>query len=368
MKIRGMDVGFTTDEVEEMLALIRPVLEKGWLMWGDMQAQLEDGFRKETGRKHAILFNSNTSAQEALFKIWEPAKVAFVGNQFVSPVFAALRQGATVEWVDIEVESMGPQVVALEAAVLGAGDVLVLQETGGFVPANIVEIADWCRSRRVIFLEDSAQAAGASHPAGPSGSFGDAAVYSLSGTKPLTSGGQGGLVVTDDEEVAGRCFRLKNYGRTEMFQRGEFVEQGWNTHCTEIQAAVGIVALKHAEEHRLERERAARVYDAALETFLRPGAREGKPTWYKYVLLLPDGADREAVRAKLAAQDIELSSGVYDWVTYRLPAFEESQRPPAPLPGVERFCARHICLPCHHRLHDGDAERVVDALEEALQA
>ena len=376
-RIKGMDVGFTEEEQEEMLDLLAATIRSGYLMWGEMQERLQAAFQELTGRRYAVTFNSNTSAQEVVFHVLRPRRVAFLGNQFPSPVFAAVRQGAEPVFVDIDPVTMAPSLEMLEAAL--PYDVLVFQETAGFVPMSLPEISEWCREKRVYLLEDAAQSVGALVSAPqkhggafcPAGGLGDAAVFSLSGTKPLTSGGQGGVLVTDDGQLATAAKQLKNYGRTEMFQRGMFKMQGWNMHMTELQAAVGLVALEHREEHTAERQAHALLYDAVLpRSGLIPcGGRmpDVLPTWYKYPLLLPATGLQANLRQFMEEMDIELSSGVYDVPTPRLPCFDDGGCF-RELPGTEHFCGRHVCLPCHHRMARGDAERVAEALLHWCQA
>jgi len=355
-----MDVGFSRQEQEEMLSLVASLLESGYLMWGDMQDQLSAGFRELTGREHAVTLNSNTSIQEIVFAHLQPERVAFIGNQFPSPIFAAMRQGAKPTWVDIDPLTMAPSVEQLAAAL--PFQVLVLQETAGFVPRNIKEIAQWCRDAGVFLLEDAAQCVGAVGGDGPAGSVGGCGVFSLSGTKPMTSGGQGGMLVTDDAELAQFVFEMKNYGRTGMFQAGVFARRGWNVHMTELQAAIGVVALRHLAERTAERATFAAVYDDAFAGRLQMcGGRAGSPTWYKYPVLLPGGRTRASLREALAAEQIELSSSVYDEPSYMLPCFDGAFSDLV-LPGVEEFCERHACLPCHHKMNVDDANRVVGAV------
>lgn len=369
-----MDVGFDEEEQAEILEKIAEVLKSGYLMWGPMQEQLQAAFCVLTRREYAVTFNSNTSAQEAWYTILYqergPRVVAFLGNTFPSPTFAALRAGHLIRFVDVAPLTMTPTIAHLEEAM--PFHVLCLQETAGWLPDAIINIRDWCRSYGILLLEDCAHSIGAEMPTKEGGSWvagqlGDAAVFSLAGTKPMTTG-QGGVIVTDDPDVAEKLFQLKNYGRTEMFQKGEFVQKGWNTHMTELQAAVGCVAIRTMPDRVVARRALAAIYDERLKGsgFVRCGGMA--TSWYKYPVLMPEGVTRAGLRLHLLNREIELGSAIYEKAAYDVPALVNerkiSREPRPELKGIETWTDRHACLPMHNKLTPMDVALVADAVLE----
>jgi len=346
---------------------VNKVIKKGHLIWGEMQERLQANFSQMTGKKHAVTFNSDTSALEALFSILMRSgcsTFAFQGNCFPSPAFAARRQGAKIKWVDIDIVAMAPRIDQLEAAL--PFDVLVLQYTAGFVPDWVGEIAEWCRQRGIFFIEDCAQAVGTMKNGKYAGSFGDAAGFSLAATKPLMTG-QGGVLVTDDGEIAERLFYLKNYGRTQLFMKGDYVDEGWNSHMTEVQAAVGVALFQTFEGRIEERTRLAAVYDKMLCEIGTPlGHRGGRPNFYKYPFLLPERVPKAEVKRRMLESGIELGSSVYDFVTPHLSVFK-GEYEAVKLPETIVYAGRHICLPMHNLLTEKDAEYVARRLIEIVR-
>lgn len=357
--IKGMVVDFTPEERDRALKLLGRVFETGWLMWGEMQERLQQLFCEATSRKHAVTFNSNTSAQEALFALLKPRRVAFCGNHYPSPAFAARRQGAEILWVDFDPVSLSPDLSHLRAL---RPHVFVLQETAGFMPENLAAIEGWCIDNGVLLVEDCGQSVGSQwRDSRWAGSFGDVGVFSLAGTKALTAG-QGGVIVMNDEKLAADLFMLKNAGRREMFSF-DFEAEGYNTHMTELQAALAVAMFETVIPRRQHRAEAARIYDDGLpEAFVRCGYRGGEPNWFKYPILLPEGVSKDQAKRHLAEYQIGLASSVYDEPSYQFAVWRREFQD-VKLSGTERFCARHVCLPMHNLLTPEDASRVVAAMK-----
>lgn len=368
-KIRGMEVAISSEDRERILCGLREVLESGWLMWGPWQERLCDGLQRLTGRAHAVTFNSCTSAVEVLFRYLQPAAVCFQANVFPSPVFAARRAGVPVTWSDIDPVQMCPTVLELEAAYLESQfDALLIQWTAGFIPSCVEEILQWCRDRRVFLIEDASHAAGSVQADRPAGAFGDAAVLSLAATKPLQSG-QGGVLLTDDATLAEFAFQMKNYGRTEMFQRGEYVREGWNMHMTELQGVVGSVLLESMNQAISYRRSLAEAMLHPVERWYeRLGSWQGascRPNVYK-LPLLPRSRRKADVLEALAQLNIEAGSSVYDFVTPHLAVFG-GEYGAVELPKCSSFAESHVCLPLHNGMTMEDAERVSLALAKAAK-
>lgn len=360
--IRGTDVKFTKEEGEAMVARLRQVVESNYLMWGEQQEEFQKTMAKMAGRKYAMTYSHVTQATEAIFSILKPKIVAFQGNQFPSVIFAAQRQGAQIMWVDIDLEAMQPSVNELDKRKM---DVLVLQHTGGFVGDGIMNIRSWCSLNDVFLLEDASQAMGTMKAGDMAGHWGDVSVISLSGTKYLTTGGQGGIVLFDEEKWWEPLFQRKVYGRTEMFQRGEWVAKGWNSQMTEIQAAVGNALIPFLGNWVKHRSEIADVYEELFDdTSLRPcGDRTGQPNWYKYPVMLPTGVNRDEFKKFLEAHGVQCASEVYPLPIYAIKSFG-GEFAAVNLPNTEKFSRRHICLPMHNAMTAADAKTVVSVVNK----
>lgn len=363
--IRGIDVVFSGEEKAAIMARLNDVVESNYFMWGDQQEEFQDILKRITRRQYAMTYSHVTIATEALFSILKPRVVAFQGNQFPSVIFAAQRQGAQIAWLDIDPEQMCPMFPL--AVFSDKPDVLVWQHTGGFVSDEMDRVKTECARAGVFLIEDASQAMGTLKNSGrqAAGSWGDASFISFSATKFLTTGGQGAVVLLDDKELLDRMFRLKVYGRTEMFQRGDWVDKGWNAQMTETQAAIGNALFPFIDKWIAHRLQIARIYESLFDdTSLRPcGSRYGRPNWYKFPAILPVGVSRDKFKEYLKANDIECSSEIYPVPTYRMGSFG-NEFPDINLSGTQQFSARHVCLPMHNGLTLDDAKKVVSVVEK----
>lgn len=375
--IRGIDVKLSAEEEAGVLERLQKVVSSSFFMWGDQQEEFQDRIAAICGRRHGMTWSSSTTAAEAIFDFLRPDNVAFQGNQFPSLVFAARRAGAGIVWVDIDLQMLSPTPVQLEKAWQREHfDVFVLQHTGGIVSGYMPAVCDWCHARGVFLLEDASQALGSTMTGEkgilPAGHFGDAALISFSGTKIITSGGQGSVVVFDDDGLVAELFARKVYGRNGMFQKGEWEQEGWNGQMTELQAAVGNALLETLEKRIDERAKIASVYESLFKGLgiVKLGSQQGRPCGYKYPVMVPPGRGlgSENPRFALSAwllekKDIQLSAPVYDVQSNLLWPFKgEYDR--EELGNTSVFTASHACLPLHNNMTVDDARAVVAAIVE----
>lgn len=362
-KIAGMKVVITDDQRKEIGEAIDSILVRGWLMEGPWQEKLVGQFTGWTGRSHGVTYGSESSALLAVFarlaQTTERRAVLVQANAFPSVPMAARAGGFNVGFVDVDADMVMDQ-QELEA-VLEVTDVaaVVIQWNGGYVSRRVGHLQALCDGAGVMLIEDCAHASGSHGLDGSAaGSYGDVAVFSLAATKPLMTG-QGGMLLTDDEDLATWAFQFKNYGRTDWFQKGEYVIEGGNFHMTEMQAAVGTVLFPYMEQAIGYRRSLLDAMTEGVEVHLL-GDRGGAPNLYKVPIGCSPGS-AAALREIAAESDIELGSEIYSFVTTELPCwrgeFDEVEVPMA------RMMARsHICLPMHNGLTMRDADRINEFL------
>jgi perosamine synthetase len=138
-----------------------------------------------------------------------------------------------------------------------------------------------------------------------------------------------------------------------------------------MQAATGLVHLRHLDEFVATRQRAAARYTDGLAELGAltplPITARSSSNYYKYVALLADGIDRASLKDALRTRfDIALSGEVYDTPLHLQPVFEHLSD--KPLPVAEHVCARHVCLPVHSDMTDAEVDAVLVALHEAVAA
>jgi dTDP-4-amino-4,6-dideoxygalactose transaminase len=241
--------------------------------------------------------------------------------------------------------------------------------TVGFVPvhlyghpADLPGLRQLCAERSLWMLEDCAQAHGAGCLGRKVGTFGRAAAFSFYPSKNLTVMGDGGILVTDDADVAARCRRLRDHGR---LNKDVHAEIGFNLRFNDIQAAVGRVLLRRLDAMNDHRRSLAKRYRAGLSglPLTLPGERIGAHhVYHLYVVRTPE---RDALAKFLKDRDI--ATGIH----YPVPSHQQPAvarfRPP-PLPCTERIVGEILTLPISAGHTAAEIDEVVAAVKEFFRA
>jgi len=319
---------------EEDIAAVTALLRSDFLTQGPTGAEFEAAFAKRHGVRHAIAVSNATAALHIgclALGVGPGSRVWTSPNSFVSSANCALFCGASVDFVDIDPVSRNMSVEALAAkleAADGAGtlpDVVIPVDFAG-LPCDLAEMRALADRYGFAILEDASHATGASYRGAPTGSaFADATVFSFHAVKIMTTG-EGGMIVTRNDDLAERLRLLRSHGVTRdeaMMQRAptlenglggwyyEMRELGWNYRLTDLQSALGITQLARMDEWRGRREALADRYDqlladAPLKLPSRPS--ESVSAWHLYAVELTEGA--RAGRAAVFAGMREAGIGV----------------------------------------------------------
>jgi dTDP-4-amino-4,6-dideoxygalactose transaminase len=229
-------------------------------------------------------------------------------------------------------------------------------------PVDLAAVRDLASRLSLWLLEDCAQAHGATWEGKKVGGFGRAGVFSFYPSKNLTVMGDGGAVVTDDDEIAARCRRLRDHGRLNKDVHSEI---GFNLRFNEIQAAVGRVLLRRLDAMNDRRRALAARYARGLAGLPlelpkeRAGARH---VYHLYVVRTPR---RQELAAHLKARGVQ--TGVhYPVAAHQQPAVERFM--PAALPATERLVDEILTLPISAGHTDAEIDAVVDAVRSFFGA
>ena len=376
--IQGLDVFFTVEEQNRLLIRMDELFKSGYLMMGPWQEGLQRTFGALTNKKFAVAFNSCTSAYECLIPYLQKhlgvKSMCFQANIFPSPVMAAIGARSVefpmdIVWADINRFDMCPLVEDLEMAYEHKQfQAAVFQWTGGWAPTDIREIREWCDMHEVYMIEDLSQALGTLVHGHSVGTIGDIAITSLAGTKPQLHSGQGGLLSTNGVALAEYVFRKKNYGRTQMFSKGEFVDMGHNFHMTEMQGVVASVMAETMEKRISEREHLMKYGYGALHPDIKLlGNRETcRPNLYKLMVELPSYVVKSDFIDHLEQENIGLSTALYDFVTPHLDVWENDFRRFSFVKCL-KHAKKHVCLPMHNKLTVPDAQYVTGVVNRYLE-
>jgi dTDP-4-amino-4,6-dideoxygalactose transaminase len=135
---------------------------------------------------------------------------------------------------------------------------------------------------------------------------------------------------------------------------------------SEVAAALGVVQLKRLDEFIASREKIAKVYTEGLKKIpsLTTVLPQGRSSWYKYIVLLPKGVDRDKFKAAAKEKGVSLSGGVYELPLHRQPVFEGKIS--GSFPAADDVCARHICFPLYHGMTEDEGRFVVETVQSLL--
>jgi perosamine synthetase len=362
---------------EEEWQALREPLESGWLTQGPKVAQFEAAFAERHRTTHALATTSCTTALHLALTalgIGSEDEVIVPAFTWVATANAVLYCGAKPVFVDVDPATYNLDPAKLEPAVSGRTRAVVpvhLFGLCGDIDAIRAELPD-----EVAIIEDAACAAGAAYMGRPAGGLGAAGAFSFHPRKSITTG-EGGMLTTDDDQVAARADRLRNHGASipeEKRHAGskpwlmpDIDEVGFNYRMTDLQAAVGLIQLEKLDRFVAERDRWARWYMDELGElgWLRmPSVPDGyEHGWQAFVTVVGEGApmERNQIMEALQERGIGTRPGTHsvpDLGAYRDRIDEDPERFNEALM-LER---RTLALPLHNRMTEDDYAYVVESL------
>ncbi|UQS21961.1 DegT/DnrJ/EryC1/StrS family aminotransferase [Amycolatopsis thermalba] len=367
-------IPITAVDVRDAESLVVEVLRSGTLAQGPMVARFEDAFARAAGTAHAVAVNSGSAALTATLRalgLGPGDEVITSPFTFVATLNAILATGATVRFADITREdfAVDPDAVAAE----------ITPDTRAILPvhlygqtADLGKLAPLAEEHELYLVEDAAQAVGATFAGRPAGSFG-VGCFSLYATKNVTTG-EGGVITTDDAELADRLRVLRNQG---MRTRYSYEVPGHNYRMSELHAAVGIPQLDKLDELIAARRRNARQLSVGLAGtpgLAVPAELPGREhVWHQYSVLIGPHAmlARDELVAELAARGI--GTGVYyPKLVFDHDCFREHPQIPAvsrqDFPVALKVTEEVLSLPVHPGLSEADVDTIVREVREALGA
>jgi len=367
LKIPSLKVYFPPEDIKEILSKIEECLSTGMLAQGKNVQEFEKQFASYLGTQNAICVSSGGSAIEVVMRALnvKEKEVLVPANTFLATASSVVLAGGNSRLVDISPKTLSPTLESLKKSITKNTTGVIIVHIGGIISEEIEEIRNWCNEKGLWLFEDCAHAHGSMFHKKMAGTFGLGSAYSFFATKVITCG-EGGIVVTSDNELAKKVRILRDYGKTEPWV-SYHVELGANWRMSDITAVIGLAQLKRLNEFINFREKIASLYTKFLETIpeVNPILSKDRCSWYKYIILLPNNKDREKLRIKMKENGVSLSGGVYDVPLHKQPVFKSFEN--EPLHNAEDFCRRHICLPIYYGMKNEEVEYVVETLKNCLK-
>ncbi|HWG61147.1 MAG TPA: DegT/DnrJ/EryC1/StrS aminotransferase family protein [Streptosporangiaceae bacterium] len=356
---------FPAADRAEIAAAISQILASGSLTLGPYTRRFEEEFASAHEAPYATATASGTSALDiALRTVGVRGQDVIVpANTFFATAAAVLQAGGNPVFADVDAATFVLSRATVEEAITPQTTAVVIVHIGGLISPAIEGIARLCEERGIALVEDAAHAHGSTYQGRHAGSFGIAAAFSFYPTKVVTSG-EGGMLITTSKQVNEEARIYRDQGKG-AFTANHHVRLGYAWRMSEQNAATGVVHLRRLPEFMARRREVAARYGEALAGLdgLEPLEEPAgcRSNIYKYIALLPEGADRDSFKRQVAEQhDVRLSGEVYDVPLHKQPVFADHEG--LRLPVSEDLAARHVCLPVHSDMTDDEVDQVLTAV------
>jgi perosamine synthetase len=358
---------------EEKAWLLR-CLESGWVSSeGPFVEQFEHSFAERIGRRHGIAVSNGTAALEvavASLGIGAGDEVVMPSFTIVSCAAAVVRSGATPVFVDSDPLHWNMDVGSVEACITERTKAIMAVHTYG-LPTGMAALKEVADRHGLPIIEDAAEAHGLVIDGRPAGGFGQVSTFSFYANKAITTG-EGGMVLTDDDDVARRCRSLRNlcFGSVHRFVHEEL---GWNHRMTSMQAALGMAQLERMESLLLHRKRLGDLYTKRLTDIPHlqlplDGIFGSMNTYWVFGVVLHDGCPirRDDLMERLAERGV--GSRPFFWPMHEQPVFQRMGIAKGyNLPVSERLGRKGLYLPLGNGINTDDVERVCEAVHDLLK-
>jgi perosamine synthetase len=355
-----------TPEVEA----VRAVLESGYLTQGARAAEFEGAVKAMVGTRHAAAVSSATTGLHltlVALGVESGDEVIVPGFSFPATANAVLQQGAVPVFVDIDEKTFNLDPSLIEAAITPRTAAVMPVHAFGMC-AEMDPINEIASRHGLPVIEDAACALGGTYHTRQAGSLATAGVFSFHPRKIITTA-EGGMIMTDDDELAERIAVLRAHGavRGELYM--EFVAAGFNYRLSDVHAAIGLAQMARIDDIVSGRLAAAAELSARLVSMTGVRTPTSPPhishTYQSYVVLLDDDIDRDGVIRSMKTRDIETTLGTYGM--HLQPYFRERFGiADGVLPHTTRAHRQSLTLPLYPQLSGDDMDRISAALRESV--
>ncbi len=343
---------------------VAEVLDSGMLAQGKKVAEFEKKFAEFIGVKHTIATSNGTTALHAVLlahNITMGDEVITSPFSFVATANAIKMAGATPVFVDIDENTFNLNPTLIESAITPKTKAIMPVHLFG-LPAEMDKIKVIAQKYNFIIIEDACQAHGAEFQGKKVGSFGTGC-FSFYATKNMTTG-EGGMITTDDDEVAAKIRKIINHGSERRYFHDML---GYNYRMTDIAAAIGIEQLKKLESFNKKRKENAMYLNTKMKGIaglvLPP---EENHIFHQYTLRITPESKKNRDEIKEFLEQKKIMTAIF----YPIPIHKQKAYPEfnhLQFPVAEKVSAEVLSLPVHPSLHEHEISLICNALQECLQ-
>jgi perosamine synthetase len=348
------------DEAEK--AAVTEVLDSGLVAQGPKVLEFEKQFAEYLGTNHAVAASSGTTAIHlALLAVGiQPGdEVITTPFTFIATATPILFCGATPVFVDIDPKTFNIDPLKIEAAITEKTKAIIPVHLYG-QPAAMDHINEIAEAHELWVIEDACQAHGAEYHGKKVGGLGDCGCFSFYPTKNMTSG-EGGMVTTNDSELAEKLTLLRNHGQSKRY---DYHMVGYNFRMTDLAAAIGIVQLSKLENGTQKRIHNAQRLTEGLEgvvevPYVTPDVRH---VYHQYTI---KQNSRDGL--KDALENAGIGSGIYyPKPLHQFSVFQEYFPDGFSIPIAEEVAKEVLSLPVHPLVTDENVDKIVEEIKKFI--
>ncbi len=367
------DLNYGPEEEQAVLE----VLHSRWLTMGSVTQKFERRFADFVGAKHAVAVSNATVAlhlANLALGIGPGDEVIVPSLTFVATANAVLYTGAEVRFADIlGPESLNMALTSIEAQITPRTKAIVVVHYAGY-PCPMPAITALAEQHGLAIIEDAAHAPGASLQRRALGTWGDVGCFSFFSNKNLATG-EGGMLVTNRDDVAAKVRLLRSHGMTTMTldrHQGhaysyDVVDLGYNYRIDELRSALGLVQLSKLPASNARRQAITEAYWQAFQGTdlgLPFQNASGESAHHIFPILLPERLERRAFIDRMRAAGIQTSIHYPPIHTF---SYYRQRYPSVALPVTEEIAAREVTLPLYPGMTDEMVALVVEAVLASIK-
>jgi dTDP-4-amino-4,6-dideoxygalactose transaminase len=371
----------------EEIAAVTRILESGRVNYwtGDEGRKFEAEFAAFSECNHAVALANGTVALELALQalgIGSGDEVVVTSRTFIASASCAVMRDAIPVMADVDKDSQNITAETVRAVLSPRTRALIAVHLAGW-PCDMDPILELAREHQLKVVEDCAQAIGATYKGRSVGSMGDINAFSFCQDKIMTTGGEGGMLTTNDPDLWSRAWAFKDHGKSydAVYNRHHPPGYRWlhesfgtNWRLTEMQSAIGRVLLRKIPEFVETRRKLAAILTERFS--MLPPLRVTIPpenvvhSYYKYYVFLQnerlrEGWDRQRIVEAVNAEGVPCFVGSCSEI-YLERAFPEAMLPPARLPVAKQLGATSLMFLVHPTLNEIDMQDTADAVEKVL--
>ena len=369
------DIDFGKEEFDA----VNQVLQSKWLTMGERTLEFESAFAKYLGAKHAFAVANGTAAlhiSHQVLGLKEGDEVICPSLTFVATANSILYTGATPVFADVTgYNDLNISPESIKSKITPKTKAITVVHYGGY-PCDMENIQAIAREYNLFILEDAAHAPGAEINGKKMGTFGDLGCFSFFSNKNLITG-EGGMIVTDNDELADKIKRMRSHGMTTLTwdrHKGhaysyDVLDMGFNYRIDEIKAALGVVQLSKLDKNNQSRKKLVQYYREKLSDVMNIQipfqGYERESSFHIFPILVDPNIDVIKFRDQLKGEGIQTSMHyppIHLFSLYK----EKYGYKGGYLPLTEEIANREVTLPLYPKMGEESIEYIAQTIISVL--